>query len=98
MQSDLLRQLGDGAAPVPLSELKHSKDRCKKKLAEPCSHVERLQALLGYFLCLAGALHWHRELICSRSETEVRSVLADLATVAPIQWQSVLAKASLPGQ
>lgn len=98
INGEVLNALGTGTSSVPLATLNLIKERSKQKLGSSSSYGERLEGLLGYFLSVAGALTWHGQLICSRSAEEVRSVLADLSTVTPCPWQTVLAKASLPRQ
>ena len=83
------------SSTIALETLKQAKESAKQLLKNPADADERLVGVLAYFVCVGVALVQHKQLICGRSSTEVRSVLADLATAVPLSWAGLLAKASL---
>ncbi len=79
---------------IPLETLRSSKEAAKHLLRHPTDADERLVGVLAYFVCVGVALVQHNQLICGRTNAEVQSVLADLATAVPLSWSGLLAKAS----
>jgi len=80
--------------PASLDALKLAKESAKRMLRSPSDADERLRGVLAYFVSVGVALAQHGQLICGRSNGEVQSVLADLATAVPQEWSAIMARAS----
>lgn len=96
MAGPVLAPLNDPRVRPALEVLIEVKDASKGKLAKPADPDERSEGLLGYFLAIGAGMFHHAQNICSRPDSEVKAVLADLATVVPAPWQEVLSRVSLP--
>ena len=84
----------DGNDPaIALSQLVSLKEKCKSEALRRATPDASLRAMVGYFFSVAGALALYRVNISSRGEEDLRTILMDLASVAPPDWSAVFERA-----
>lgn len=83
------------ARQAQLDDLLRMKDLSKLRLAQVHTEPERVSALLGYFLAVAGGLAQYGLVITSRAGEELEIAMLDLAEAAPRALQDVAAEAAM---